>query len=76
MHKNSSTKISNVTAHKASSKYQFIHKITECAGWKKLWDQALDYSLFSKAMKNLVRVISYRDQSSSKCPLCSTTTVD
>ena len=60
-----------------ASKYQFIHKITECVEWKKLWDQALDYSpSVNKAIKNLVRVMSYPDYSSSKCPLCSTTTVN
>ena len=60
-----------------ASKYQFIHKIAECVGWKKLWDHALDYGpSVNKAMKNLVRVISYPDHSSSKCPLCSTTTLD
>ena len=25
------------------SKYQFVHKIAECVGWKKLWDHALDH---------------------------------
>lgn len=60
-----------------ASKYQFIHKITECVGWKKLWDQALDHGpSVNKAMKNFVRVISYPDHSPSKCPLCSATTLD
>ena len=43
------------------SKYQFVHKIAECVGWKKLWDHALDHgpSVTIKGMNNLVRVITY-----------------
>ena len=42
------------------SKYQFVHKIAECVGWKKLWDHALDHGpSVIKGMKNLVRVITY-----------------
>ncbi|CAI8053052.1 hypothetical protein GBAR_LOCUS29018 [Geodia barretti] len=36
------------------SKHQFVHKIAECVGWKKLWDHALDHGpSVIKGMKNL-----------------------
>ena len=55
------------------SKHLFVHKITECVGWKKLWDHALDHGpSVIKGMKNLVRVIICPDDSPSKCPLCDT----
>ena len=55
------------------SKYPSLHKIAECIGWKKLWDNALDHGLPAiKSMKNLVRVITYPEHSSRKCPLCDT----
>ena len=44
------------------TKYQLAHKITECVGWKKLWDHALDHGpSVIKGIKNLVRVITYPD---------------
>ena len=44
------------------SNYQYLHKIAECVGWKKLWDSALDHGpSFTKSMKNLVRLINYLD---------------
>ena len=59
------------------SKYQFVHKIAECVGWKKLWDHALDHGpSVIKGMKNLVRVITYPDHSPSKCPLCDRADLD
>jgi hypothetical protein len=59
------------------SKHQFVHKIAECVGWKKLWDHALDHGpSVIKGMKNLVRVITYPDRSPSKCPLCDTPVLD
>ena len=55
------------------SKYPSLHKIAECIGWKKLWDNALDHGLPAiKSTKNLVRVITYPEHSSRKCPLCDT----
>ena len=55
------------------SKYPSLHKIAECIGWKKLWDNALDHGLPAiKSTNNLVRVITYPEHSSRKCPLCDT----
>ena len=52
-----------------ASKYQFVHLIAECVGWKKLWDNALDHGpSVIKGMKNPVRVITYPDHSPKKCP--------
>ena len=60
-----------------ASKYQFVHLIAECVGWKKLWDNALDRGpSVIKGMKNLVRVITYPDHSPKKCPLCDTADLD
>ena len=60
-----------------ASKYQFVHLIAECVGWKKLWDNALDHGpSVIKGMKNLVRVITYPDHSPNKCPLCDTADLD
>ena len=54
-------------------KHQFVHKIAECVGWKKLWDHVLDHGpSVIKGMKNLVRVITFPDHSPSKCRLCDT----
>ena len=54
-------------------KYPSLHKIAECIGWKKLWDNALNHGLPAiKSTKNLVRVITYPEHSSRKCPLCDT----
>ena len=59
------------------SKYQFMHKIAECVGWKKLWNHALDHSpSVIKGMKNLVRVITYPDHLPNKCPLCDAAVLD
>ena len=59
------------------SKYQFVHKIAECVGWKKLWDHALDHGpSVIKGMKNLVRVITYPDHLPKKCPLCDAAVLD
>ena len=53
------------------SNYQYLHKIAECVGWKRLWDNALDHSpSVIKSIKNLVRVITYPDHATNKCPLC------
>ena len=60
-----------------ASKYQFVHLIAECVGWKKLWDNALDHGpSVIKGMKNLVRVITYPDHPPKKCPLCDTADLD
>ena len=62
--------------HKVS-KYPSLHKIAECVGWKKLWDDALDHGpSVIKSLKNLVRVITYPDYSLTKCPLCDTGNLD
>ena len=59
------------------SKYQFVHKIAECVGWKKLFDHALDHGpSVVKGMKNLVRVITYPDHLPNKCPLCDAAVLD
>ena len=59
------------------SKYQHLHKIAECVGWKKVWDQALDYGpSATKSMKNIVRVITYPDHATRTCPLCELTGLD
>ena len=58
--------------HKVS-KYPSLHKIAECIGWKKLQDNALYHGPpVIKSTKNLVRVITYPEYSSRKCPLCDT----
>ena len=45
--------------------------IAESVGWKKLWDHALDCGPSTiKAVRNLVRVITYPDYARNKCPLC------
>ena len=41
MHKRSSTRMTMLLIK--VSKHQFVHKIAECVGWKKLWDHALDH---------------------------------
>ena len=49
---------------------EYLHKIAECVGWK-LWDHALDHGpSVIKRVKNLVRVITYPDHATNKCPLC------
>ena len=54
-----------------------MNKITDCVGWKKLWDHAVDHGhSIIMGMKNLVRVITYPDHSLSKCPLCDTADMD
>ena len=59
------------------SNYQFLHHIAVSVGWKKLWDHALDHgSSVIKGMKNLVRVITYPDHATSKCPLCDMSELD
>ena len=58
-------------------KYPSLHKIAECIGWKKLWDNALDHGPpVIKSTKNLVRVITYPEYSSRKCPLCDAENLD
>lgn len=45
----------------------------KCLGWKKLWDHALDHgpSVIKGVKKpGMVRVITYANQATSKCPLC------
>ena len=69
----------DTSAHARTSnfKYQFVHKIAECVGWKKLWDHALDHGpSVIKGMKNLVRVITYPDHLPNKCPLCDAAVLD
>ena len=59
------------------SSYQYLHKIAECVGWKKLWDHALDHGLaVIQSMKNFVRVITYPDYATFKCPLCDIPDLD
>lgn len=48
------------------SNHQYLHKIAECEGWKKLWDHALDRT----------SVITYPDYSQNKCPLCDIPDLD
>lgn len=41
------------------SNSQYLYKIAECMGWKKLWDHALDDGTsVIKGMKNLMKVIT------------------
>ena len=48
-----------------------IDKIIKEIGWRKLWDQALDYGLpVVKSIKNLL--ITYPDHVTKKYPLCDT----
>ena len=62
---------------KVSDNYQHLYKIAECVGWKKLWDQALDYGpSVIKSLKNLVRVIAYPNHAPSICPLCDIAELD
>ena len=54
-----------------ASEYPFLTQIARCTGWKRLWDDALDYGLsVIKGLKNLVQVITYPSHFLTKCPLC------
>ena len=56
-----------------ASQYHHLHKIALDFGWKKLLDHALDHGLHTvKGVKNLLRVITYPDLTTKKCPLCDT----
>ena len=33
-----------------ASNYHHLHKITECVGWKKLWDHAFDHTTKAKLL--------------------------
>ena len=42
-----------------ASEYPFLTQIARCTGWKRLWDDVLDYGTsVIKGMKNLVQVIT------------------
>ena len=59
------------------SDYQYMCKIADFVGWKKLLDHALDHSpSIIKGLKNLVRVITYPDHAITKCPLCNVSQLD
>ena len=45
------------------SYYQYLHKIAECVGWKKLWDHTLDHG--TSVVKGM------KEYSPNKCPLCN-----
>lgn len=51
----------------------FLTQIAKCAGWKRIWDDALNHGpSVIKGLKNLVRVITYPSYSLARCPLCDT----
>ena len=58
---------------------QFCHlnAIADSVGWKKLWDLILDHgSSGVKSVKNQVKIISYLNHASTKCPKCDIAELD
>ena len=54
-----------------------FNAIAESVGCRKLWDQALNHGPSCvKSVKNLVRIISYPDYATSRCPRCEITELD
>ena len=62
---------------KKTSKFNHLTTIAELVGWRKLWDSALDHGPSCvKSLKSLVRIISYPDHATSKCPKCDVAVLD
>ena len=60
-----------------TSQFSHLNAIAESVGWRKLWDQTLDHGPSCvKSVKNLVRIISYPDYATSRCPRCEITELD
>ena len=54
---------------KKTSQFCHLNAIADSVGWRKLWDLALDHGPSGvKSVKNLVRIISYPNHASTKCP--------
>ena len=62
---------------KKTSQFCPLNAIADSVGWRKLWDLALDRgSSGIKSVKNLVRIISYPNHASTKCPKCDIAELD
>ena len=54
-----------------------LNAIADSVGWRKLWDLALDHGPSGiKSVKNLVRIISYPNHATNKCPKCEIAELD
>ena len=71
MHRRACFKIDQSLLLQKVSEYLFLTQIARCTGWKRLWDDALDYEpSVIKGLKNLIQVITYPTYSLTKCTLC------
>ena len=62
---------------KKASKFCHLNAIADSVGWRKLWDLALDHGPSGiKSVKNLVRIISYPNHATNKCPKCEVAELD
>ena len=62
---------------KKTSQFCHLNAIADSVGWRKLWDLALDHGPSGvKSVKNLVRIISYPNHASTKCPKCEIAELD
>ena len=62
---------------KKASKFCHLNAIADSVGWRKLWDLALDHGPSGiKSVKNLVRIISYPNHATNKCPKCEIAELD
>lgn len=60
-----------------ASKFCHLIAIAESVGWRKLWDLSLDHGPSTvKSVRNLVRIISYPNHATSKCPKCDIAELD
>ena len=57
-----------------ASKFCHLNAIADSVGWRKLWDLALDHG--PSGIKNLVRIISYPNHATNKCPKCEIAELD
>ena len=62
---------------KKASKFCHLTAIADSVGWRKLWDLALDHEPSGiQSVKNLVRIISYPNHATNKCPKCEIAELD
>ena len=62
---------------KKASKFCHLNAIADSVGWRKLWDLALDHGPSGiHSVKNLVRIISYPNHATNKCPKCEIAELD
>ena len=60
-----------------ASKFCHLNAIADSVGWRKLWDLALDHGPSGiQSVKNLVRIISYPNHATNKCPKCEIAELD